>query len=622
MSFAPDILEHSPSVVYVTGTDSCLAAPSFVSAAVEGLVGLQPEPLVSGAVCLWDRLHPEDREVTLERLRAAPVERPTSLADYRFETEGGDTIWVSHRLVHRPAYTAHFIQDITDRKQVEQQLEFHRKRLELVLEGTRLGMWDWNPQTNEVAFNERWAEMLGHDLAEIDQNLSSWESRVHPDDLDSCYADISAHVEGRVSFYENVHRMRHKDGRWVYILDRGKVVERDAEGRPLRFTGTHTDITPQKQAEFEARAAADAKSYFLANMSHELRGPLNGILGLNHLLLTSVDDPEHRGYLEVIKECGESLLVIINDILDFSRIEAGKLQLAPEVFDLYEVIDGVEVLCRERVLSKRLALRRSVAPEVPQFVEADPNRLRQVLMNLLTNAIKFTERGEVGLSVRLREESAAGCVLEFCVSDTGVGISAADRELIFDRFAQAERGRTRGQGGTGLGLSISRLLVELFGGRLWVDSERGKGARFYFTLHTRRAQPVESPAEPEVPSLAGMEVLAAEDNPINQLVLTKTLGQLGARCTVVANGRLAVDAARGRRFDVVLLDLHMPELDGVETTRTLRQEHGAGCPPVVGLSADAFADTRQACIEAGMVDFVTKPFNPGQLARVIAAVTG
>ncbi len=488
----------------------------------------------------------------------------------------------------------------------------HRRRLELVLEGTRLGMWDWNPTTNEVVFDERWAEMLGYSLAEVEPTLESWSSRVHPDDLEQVFADIQAHMDGRTPFYENVHRMRHKDGRWVHILDRGRIAERDAEGRPTRFTGTHTDISAQRDAELRALELARGRTRFLATMSHELRTPLHGILGLLETLDPDGLGPAQRDTVALIRRVGEGLVTVVNDVLDFAKASEGALRLSPEPFDLPEVLGEVAALYRER-LRPGVTLALDFDPGLGRWAFGDGHRLRQVLSNLASNAAKFTATGSVTLSAR-----RDGDIVRFEVRDTGPGI--ADTSRLFRPYEQTSGDTARLYGGTGLGLAIVKHLVELAGGVVSVESAPGAGATFTVELplpvvSAPREEPASAPD-----SLPPLSVLVADDNPVNRRVLERILRRAGVSVESVSDGRAALDAVcrEGARFDALLLDLYMPLLDGDAALRELRARGVA--TPAVAVSADALHEFRERCQEAGFAGFLTKPFKKADLFSTLRRV--
>ncbi|MCA9663064.1 MAG: PAS domain-containing protein [Myxococcales bacterium] len=482
--------------------------------------------------------------------------------------------------------------------------ESQRERLELVLEGTRLGMWDWNPQTNEVVFDERWAQMLGHSLDEIDFSLESWSSRVHPDDLEPCLADIQAHIEGRTDFYENVHRMRHADGRWVYILDRGRIVARDADGRPIRFTGTHTDITAQCEAERRARELAHTRTQFLARMSHEIRTPLHGMLGVAQLLDdTGLTTPQER-LLKVLSESGETLLVLINDIIDFARADDGALQLAAAPFDVGALLTSIVDLFRPRATKKGLRFTHEADLGPLPFARGDAHRVRQVLSNLVSNAIKFTADGAVKIVA-----TRAGNDLHFDVIDTGPGI--IDTERIFLAYEQEDPLNAGRHNGAGLGLAIVQRIVESMGGEIGVESRVGLGSRFWVRIPAPSCD-APAPVDPRDRAVnQRMRVLVADDNPINQLVIQTMLANAGHDCETVDTGAQALQVALREPFDCIFLDLHMPELGGVEVASRLRRSGFPG--RLVAASADAMLETQAHCRAVGFDDFLAKPFSQADL---------
>ncbi len=489
------------------------------------------------------------------------------------------------------------------------------QRLELVLEGTRLGMWDWNPQTDEVVFDERWAEMLGHQLSEIEPTLAEWSSRVHPDDLEACYADIRAHMNGETEFYENVHRMRHKNGHWVHILDRGRISERDNLGRPVRFTGTHTNITAQREAEVRALALARGRTRFLATMSHEVRTPLHGILGLVEAVASGPLTPEQREAIGVIQRVGDGLVTLVNDILDFAKASEGALQVSREPFRLKEVVEEVSALYREKV-RPGVSLVVDFDPSAQGYALGDEHRIRQMLSNLVSNAVKFTHRGLVLICVRRQRD-----VVEVVVRDTGPGIS--DTSGLFQPYDQLSPQTARVYGGTGLGLAIVKHLVELMSGSISVETKVGVGTAFLLRLPLPEVAPpaLLDPCESaDGTDLSHLSILIADDNAVNRMVFEGILRTNSRNLEVVADGRAAVDAlgARGADFDIMLLDLFMPELDGDAALREIRAR--GIITPAIAVTADAMPQTRQHCEDVGFVGFLAKPFRKQDLFRVIQEV--
>lgn len=647
---------------------------------------------------------------------------------------------------------------------------------------------DWNLRAGTIETGRQWKEMLGFTEGDFDNSISQWERMVHPDDLRLLQSRITAHVQSQDPFFQAECRFKARDGRWRWFLLRGAIAAREADGKPVRMLVLQRDISEVMAAEAAlisakeaAEAANKARGAFLANMSHEIRTPMNGIIGMTELALDTQLDAEQRHYLKTVKSSAEALLTIVNDILDFSKIEAGKMEFESLAFSIQDtVLEAVRVLAVS-AHKKGLELVADVKPDVPLRIVGDPTRLRQVIINLIGNAIKFTEQGEVVLEVTVDQVTERSAYLRFAVRDTGIGVPPDKQQAIFEAFSQADVSTTRRFGGTGLGLAISARLVQLMDGKISLESTFGRGSVFSFTgrfgvepsvfMQTQALAPgsrfggrraliiddnptvgrylvellerlgiqaslssdataalaaidqsravdfpydyvivdanMDSPAgfalaetwqksgrvekllmmlttenqrhdlnrlreigvsahlvKPvggadlvdalalaEGPGGAGqgefllaqidldassdqgaaLKILLVEDNPVNQELATRLLERRSHQVTLANNGAEAVDLFDSGHFDVILMDMQMPVMGGIEATEAIRSRemrrswvvsHELRPVYIIAMTANVMASDRDRCLEAGMNDYVAKPLRPAELFSALERARG
>ena len=492
----------------------------------------------------------------------------------------------------------------------------HQKKLEMILSFTGVGVWSLDLTTQEIFFDKRWAKTLGYLPTEVEQKINTWQSKIHPNDSKYCMDCFEKHINGRSDDYQNCYRMRHKNGHWIHVLDRGKISDKDINGNPTKFIGTIIDITEQKKNEAEAARLSEAKNRFLANMSHEIRTPLNGIIGILGLL-KDLDIPKDKlSLLNTLSESSQSLLIVINDILDYSKIESDKMSLDISTFNLKKAIENIYMLFQDVAVSKGLDFELTYDENLPKLVRTDSHRIKQVLSNIVSNAVKFTEVGFVKIEVFKAKEDN---IVLIKIIDSGQGIN--DTKKIWTDFSQEDTSISKSFGGTGLGLTISKSIIELLNGEIAVQSQVNIGTTVLLKIPyaiPKNDLSLHYKSEAKNRNLSDLHVLIAEDNPVNQLVILKHLENFGIKADLAENGFKAVEMSNSSHYDYIFMDIHMPIMDGIAASKLILSQQYAEteAPEIIALTADVLEENRRECKSIGINTFLTKPFKPNDLADV------
>jgi two-component system sensor histidine kinase/response regulator len=611
----------------------------FISPVVTRITGRPPETFLRGGPAAWrEVVYPEDQprwDKALANLRAGKA----SHEEYRVVLPDGLLRWVRDSVTptagpdHRAVRLDGVITDLTERKVAEEELAQERRLLQTLMTYLPDNIYFKDRDSRFLCINAAMAQRFG--LASPSEAAGKTDfdffGREHASQALRDEQEVIATGRPIIGVEE---KETWSDGHesWASTT---KMPLRDPQGRIVGTFGVSRDVTERKQAQAElqkakeaAEAANRAKSEFLANMSHEIRTPMNGILGMTELALDTHLTPEQREYLDLVKASAESLLGIINDILDFSKIEARKMHLDSVDFALRPHLDDVMRALALRAQQKGLELACRIAPDAPEFVRGDPGRLRQILINLIGNAIKFTAHGEVVVEVEPETRTEKDICLHFCVRDTGIGIPKEQQQNIFDAFTQVDHSTTRKYGGTGLGLTISAQLAAIMGGRLWVESDAGNGSVFHFTAQFGLCGAGAPPPPPAQPThLHGLPVLVVDDNATNRRILEEVLSNWRMRPRAVDSGAAALAALQasalaGEPYELVLLDCHMPEMDGFTLAGHIQADPALSGATVLMLTSAGQPEDVERCRQLGVRAYLTKPVRQSELLETILATLG
>ena len=593
--------------------------------------GVSPEeytPSMDTAILLY---HPEDREEIQRRVSHVFETKTLVTGVSRIITGAGEIRWIHATLDCKtdddgnPVALFGTAKDINKERVAEYQYE-------MALSTAKIGLWNWDLARNTIQGNQQSHEIgEGAGVAEGDiiHTFESFLSRVHEADRDYVDSELNKLKTDDTLIHDIEFRYQITPGVFRWIRSVGKVVEWFSDNRPLRVIGLIIDIHENKLAQEELRRAYEkaehanrARGEFLANMSHEVRTPMNGILGLTEVLLETPLNEEQKEYSGLIKRSGQALLHILNDILDFSKIESGKLELSPIVFSLNDFVHDLERLYLNPETKKQHFVVH-IDPDLPTHLIGDPYRLRQVVGNLLSNAVKFTpEHGSITFSVELKEQMGNQFNLLISVKDSGIGIAQEKQALIFEAFRQADTSTTREYGGSGLGLAISAKLVEQMGGSIWVESTPGNGAAFMFTVNLKAGQPARKTTNNRSnTAFRALDILVAEDNFVNQKLINKMLTNEGHLISLAHNGQEAIDQFSQNTYDIVLMDIQMPVMNGVDAMRKIRDLPNGPSTPIMALTAHALTGDEDRYLAAGFDGYLSKPINKGELLHLITSMT-
>jgi PAS domain S-box-containing protein len=617
------LIENTRDLITIVDAEGIVG---YQSPSVEDVTGRAPSQTLGAS--LFANVHPDDLE-NVRRIFNSSIDSfgQTTVAELRIRRADG--AWRTleakgHNLLHEPSIRGIVIhsRDVTERRQAEQALQASEERLRLAQRAGGVGTWEFDLHTRRSTLSAEAAQLFGITPATASLCSPNWAMLVHPEDREKAVRVFEEAV-AQGSLYHDEYRILADSGAVRWLTSKGEVVC-TTDGTLEKVIGIVFDVTDRKNAETELAAARDQalaasrlKSQFLATVSHEIRTPMNGIIGMTGLLLDSRLTPQQREDASTIRTSALYLLELINDLLDISRIEAGRVDLEQSPFAMADCIETVIDILSLQASQKGLTLQLDYPPDVPRTFMGNAGRVRQIILNFAANAVKFTDAGGVRICVAKPGENR----MRLSVLDTGPGIDPQSQQFIFKKFSQLDSSPSRRHGGTGLGLAISKSLAEAMGGEVGVNSVRGQGAEFWVELPLRavEAQSHKQPCAVEARIFEySARVLVAEDNKVNQHLAVRLLERRGVRVDVASDGREALDMWARFPYDLVLMDCHMPELDGLEATRRIRAAEPSGSRvPIVAVTASAHREDQTRCISCGMDAVLTKPFHSDELDAIL-----
>ncbi len=627
----------------------------YASEGIFSIYGIRHADVISDATPVYNTVHPDDRLALTRSVDESMARCDDWRQEYRVNHPDGRTIWVEGEATPEPQNDGSilwygYIRDVTTHHDISETLRLREESLNEAQRIAHLGNWVLNLQSQHMIWSDEIYRIFEVDPREVEPSFGIYINLVHPEDRDQVVATYQQSLSEHTSC-QLTHHLQMPDGRIKHVQEQCESTY-DDQGKPIRSIGTVQDITERVLVEAElgeyrehlenlvaertqalsiAKEAAEtanrAKSTFLANMSHELRTPMTAIIGMTNLAQRKITDPGVLDKLRKVDKASHHLLAVINDILDLSKIEAERLTLESVDFTVGEVIEDLVSLVSQQAADKNLKLLVESTDELNALkVHGDPMRLGQILLNLVGNAIKFTANGHVRVRVAHTLETVDTVSLRVEVHDTGIGISDEDQKRLFSAFEQADSSMTRKYGGTGLGLAISRRLVKLMGGDIGVASEPGAGSTFWFTVRLKNAQYAShnttfshqsNAAQRLKTEFAGAALLLVEDEPFNREISTQLLSDLGLTVDCAENGAIAVAMVQKKPYDLIVMDVQMPVMNGIDATRAIRAMPTMATIPILALTANAFNEDREVCLSAGMNDHIGKPVDAHTLAQTV-----